>query len=236
MLSTNINTSNESEHQKIWKLLPWYVNHSLDPNEQDIVKAHLRHCIACRLELNQQQLLLAKMQQADLLQQVSQVSFAQLKKRIENQHPFLSNSQEDKSAQSKNVGKLFAPQFWSAIQFSALAASLVLLALPFLSNSTIEQVNLTGEYRTLANPVHGEQKNNMLRIVFSEHANPKQISAALHSVSGQIIKGPLQNGVYEVQIGNEQTGLQEVKTAISNLRNNKIVVFAELAHGLSTAD
>lgn len=236
MLSTNINTSSESEHQKIWKLLPWYVNHSLDPSEQDIVKAHLKNCIACRLEFNQQKLLLAKMQQTDLLQQVSQVSFAQLKKRIENQHTLIPTARKDESSRSNNAGKLFAPQFLSAIKFTALAASLVLLALPFLSTSSIEQSNLTGEYRTLANPVQGEQKNNMIRIVFSEHANPKHISAALHSVSGQIVKGPLQNGVYEVQIGDEHTDLQEVKTAISNLRNNKIVIFAELAHGLSTVD
>ena len=87
MLSSNIKILSNSEHQKVWDLLPWYVNYSLDPAEQDIVKKHIKTCVTCRIELNQQQQVFEKMQQTDLLQQVSQVSFAQLKKRIEGDNP-----------------------------------------------------------------------------------------------------------------------------------------------------
>ncbi len=85
MSSSNIKVSSNSEHQKVWDLLPWYVNHSLDPAEQDTVNKHIKTCITCRIELNQQQQVLEKIQRTDLLQQVSQVSFAQLRKRMEEQ-------------------------------------------------------------------------------------------------------------------------------------------------------
>lgn len=233
MLSTNIKTTNKDEHQKIWELLPWYVNHSLDPAEQDTVKKHIKTCIACRLELNQQQQLLDKMQQTDLLQQVSQVSFAQLKKRIEENHrPYILTQQN----KSQKEGKLFSHQLFSVVKFTALAASLVLMALPFISNLLIEESNLTGEYRTLANPIQGEQKSNIIRIVFTERLSAEQVATVLSDVSGHIVKGPSQNGVYEIQIGNQQTDFQQVKEAISHLRNNKFVIFAELAHGLPVAD
>ncbi len=233
MLSTNIKTTSKDEHQKIWELLPWYVNHSLDPAEQDTVKKHIKTCIACRLELNQQQQLLEKMQQTNLLQQVSQVSFAQLKKRIEQRHRPDTFAQQNESPKE---GKLFSLQFDTVVKFTALAASLVLMALPFISNLLIEESNLTGEYRTLANPIQGEQKSNIIRIVFTEHLSAEQVTTVLSGVSGHIIKGPSQNGVYEIQIGDEQTDFQEIKDAISHLRNNKFVIFAELAHGLPVAD
>ena len=232
MLSSNIKVPNNSEHQKTWDLLPWYINHSLDPAEQDIVKKHIKTCITCRIELNQQQRVFEKMQQTDLLQQVSQVSFAQLKKRIEEPKLYVLT----KHNEPKKELKFFSHQFLSFIKYTALAASLLLLALPFMLDSLIDKPELKGDYRTLANSIEGEQRNNFIRVIFADQSNPEQIEAILSSVSGHIVKGPSQNGVYEVQIGNQQADSQEVKDAISHLRKNTSVIFAELAHGLPSSD
>ncbi|MBP6057680.1 MAG: zf-HC2 domain-containing protein [Nitrosomonas sp.] len=233
MLSSNIKILSNSEHQKVWDLLPWYVNYSLDPAEQDIVKKHIKTCVTCRIELNQQQQVFEKMQQTDLLQQVSQVSFAQLKKRIEEQPgPYVLA----KHSEPKRQLKFFSHQFLSFVKYTALAASLLLLALPFMMDSLIDKPELTGDYRTLANSIESEQRNNFIRIIFADQSNPEQIEAILNSVSGHIVKGPSQNGVYEVQIGNQQTDSQEVKDAISHLRKNTSVIFAELAYGLPASD
>jgi len=233
MLSSNIKASSNSEHQKVWDLLPWYVNHSLDPAEQDIVNMHVKTCITCRIELNQQQQVLAKIQQTDLLQQVSQISFAQLKRKIEEQPKLNTFSKHN---EPKKEPKLFLRQFPSFLKYTALAASLLLLALPFMSNSLMDQSKLTGDYRTLANSIAGEQSNNRIHIVFADPSNSKQIEAILDNVSGHIVKGPSQHGVYEVQIGNQQTDSQEVKNAISYLRKNTLVIFAELVHGSPSSD
>jgi hypothetical protein len=233
MSFTNIKVTSKSEHQKVWDLLPWYVNHSLDTAEQDVVKNHVRTCITCRIELNQQQQVFEKIQQTDFLQQVSQVSFAQLKKRIEEQPKLCALAKHNKP---KKELKFFSHQFPGFVKYTALAASLLLLATPFMLNSPIDKPELKGEYRTLANSTEGKQKNNIVRIVFADQPGPEQIEAILNSVSGHIVKRPSKNGVYEVQIGNQQTNSQEVNDAISHLRKNKLVIFVELAQGLPYSD
>lgn len=233
MFSSNIKASNSNEHQGVWELLPWYVNHSLEPAEQDIVKKHIKTCVTCRIELNQQQQVFEKMQQIDLLQQVSQVSFAQLKKRIEERPKFDVSAKHDKPQKEL---KHFSHQLVSFVKHTALAASLLLLALPFMLDSQFSKPELKGDYRTLANSVEGKQNNNFVRVVFADQSNLEQIEAILSSVSGHIVKGPSQNGVYEVQIGNQQTNSQEIKDAILHLRKNTSVIFAESAYGSPSSD
>ena len=233
MLSSNITVPSSSEHQKVWDLLPWYVNHSLDSVEQDIVNKHVKTCITCRIELNQQQQVLAKIQQTDLLQQVSQVSFAQLRKRIEEQPSLYTLAKHN---EPEKEPKFFSRQFLNFLKYTTLAASLLLLALPSMLHSLIDQSALTGNYRTLANSIDDERRGNRIHIIFADQVNSEQIEAILSNVSGHIVKGPSQKGVYEVQIGNQQTNSQIVKDTISHLRKNTSVVFAELAHGLPSSD
>lgn len=233
MLSSNSEVPSNNEHQRVWHLLPWYINHSLDPAEQDIVIKHIKTCVTCRIELNQQQQVIENMQKIDLLQQISQVSFAQLKKKIDEQ-PKLHTV--GKHEEPQNELKLSAYRLPNFVRYTALAASLLLLALPLILDSQIDKSGLKGDYRTLANSVESEQRSNMIRIVFADPSNPEQIETILSDVSGHIVKGPSENGVYEVQIGNQQTNSQEVKDAISHLRNNTLVIFAEQAHRSPASD
>lgn len=233
MALTDIKITSKSEHQEVWNLLPWYVNHSLDPAEQDFVKKHAKTCVTCRIEINQQQQLFEKIQQPDLLQQVSQVSFAQLKKRVREQSKLSASVEQAKPEREQ---KNFSHQFPSFVKYTALAASLLLLAMPFMLNLPTDDLELKGDYRTLANPAEGEHKNNIIRIVFAEHSGTEQIEAILNGVSGHIIKGPSKNGIYEVQIGNRQANSLGVNDAISQLRKNSLVVFAEPSRESPSSD
>ena len=69
MLSSDTQAPSNNEHQKVWTLLPWSVNQSLDSIEQAFVNRHVKTCITCRIELNQQQQVFDKIQQAGILQQ-----------------------------------------------------------------------------------------------------------------------------------------------------------------------
>ena len=210
----NIKDTSSSEHQKVWSILPWYINHSLDLAEHEFVKSHVKTCITCRNELNQQHKLFEKMQQSDHLQQVSQVSFTQLKKRMVEQ------------PEPKKILKLHSHQFLGFIKYIAIAASLLLLSTPLIFNSAVVEPELTGEYRTLANSTEKGPRNNIVRVVFLDQLDSEQIEALLNSVSGHIVKGPSNNNIYEIQIGHQQ----ELTDAISYLRENSEVVFAEPAH------
>lgn len=233
MALTDFKITRKSEHQEVWNLLPWYVNHSLDPAEQDFVRKHVKTCVTCRIEINQQQQLFEKIHQPDLLQQVSQVSFAQLKKRMQEQSKLSTFAEQAKPSQAQ---KFFSRQLLGFVKYTALAASLLLLAMPFMLNLPTDDPELKGDYRTLANPAEGEHKNNIIRIVFAEHSGTEQIETILNGVSGHIIKGPSKNGIYEVQIGNRQANSLEVDDAISQLRKNSLVVFAEPSHELPSSD
>lgn len=236
MVSTQIKMTNQSEHQRAWDLLPWYINRSLDPAEHAIVKNHIKTCITCRIELNQQERLFREIQQTDLLQQVSQASFVQLKKRIETQPEVYISSNSD--VLNKNL--IFFPfqiRFLSFAKYTALAASLLFLTVPFMLNSLTVQPEIEGAYRTLASSTESADNiNNVVRIVFADHPDSEQIDAVVHSVSGHIIKGPSPNGVYEVQIGDHQTDSHQVNDAIFRLREHSSVIFAELAQGLSVSE
>jgi hypothetical protein len=233
MSLANTKVTNRNEHQEAWNLLPWYVNRSLDLVEQDFVKNHVKTCITCRIEINQQQRLLERMQQTDLLQQVSQDSFTKLRKRIEEQPKPCALAEHKKP---KRALELHSRQLFGFVKYTALAASLLLLAMPFMLNSPTDKPELKGEYRTLANPTEGKQKNNIVRIVFADQPGPEQIEAILNNISGHIVKGPSKNEVYEVQIGNQQANPQGVNDAISHLRKNPLVVFADPAHELPSSD
>ena len=233
MISSNNGIPTRSEHRQVWDLLPWYINNTLDPVEQANVRNHVKFCITCRIELNQQQQLVENMQKIDLMEQISQVSFAQLKAKIEKQ-PNLRTPVNH--SETKNDAFFSSRQFLGFVQYTALAASLLLLSLPFMLGSLIDITELRSDYRTLANPVVGEESTNLLRIVFSDPSDPEQINAILNRVSGRIINGPSDNGVYLVQVGDQHTSSQDIKNAIAHLHNDSRIIFAELAHGLSSSD
>ncbi|MXS81938.1 zf-HC2 domain-containing protein [Nitrosomonas oligotropha] len=232
MSSTMINVTGKNEHQKVWNLLPWYVNHSLDAVEKDRVRNHIRTCIACRIELQQQQQLFEEMQQTDLLRQVSQAAFAQLRKRIERQSVIRPVTRPNQPGEESKPSSGQSPTF---VKHIALAASLLLLAMPFMLHLPVNEPALTAEYRTLASAPENTPAHNLVRIVFADQPDLKQIGAILHSVSGHIVQGPSENGIYEIQIGDRHTRPQEIDAAIAHLRNNNQIIFAERVQGLQPA-
>lgn len=233
MTITTTRTVTENEHERAWNLLPWYINRSLDSTEQTQVKNHIRSCVACRIELRQQQQLFDKIQQTELLQQVSQVSFAKLKNQIK------AVPKPTTPADHKKYRKLPTASMHhcsGAMKYAALAASLFLLASVLIFESPVDMPKLSGEYRTLANATESMPKN-IARIAFVEDKlEPQQIEAILHGVSGHIVKGPSNNGIYEIQIGNYETSQPVLDDAILQLRNNALVIFAEFSQGQSSSD
>ena len=213
MSYTHSKETGHNEHQKIWNLLPWYVNETLGPAEREAVKLHIKTCIPCRIELGQQQQLFEKIQQTDLLQQASRVSYAQLKKKIKIQNGLESD-------------KFRISDF---VKYAALAASLLLLAMPLMLNNSIVEPAPDNTYRTLANPVENEPKKNIVRVVFASESDPDQIDRLVKSVTGHVVEGPSKNGIYKIQIDTRKTSRQAVDDAVSSLQNSPLVVFAELA-------
>ena len=81
-MSVNSKINSNHEHRAVWSLLPWFINRTLSAAEQVRVESHIKTCITCRIELKQQRQVYDNIQQAELMQQMSNASFNQLKKRI----------------------------------------------------------------------------------------------------------------------------------------------------------
>lgn len=44
-----------AEHEKVWDLIPWYVNGTLDPGEAALAERHIAACLDCQAELVRQE-------------------------------------------------------------------------------------------------------------------------------------------------------------------------------------
>lgn len=235
-MSVNNKFSRNREHQEVWELLPWFINHSLSAAEHTRVENHVKTCVTCRIELKQQQQVYENIQQADLLQQVSNASFKQLKKRIEVQP---GGSQLATGHNKHGHFQIFSFQFPGFTKYIALAASVLLLTTTLIFNVLHEEPELRNEYRTLSRSAEPHQENqhpNLVRVIFADETDSSQIHAIVNSVSGHIINGPYKNGMYEIRIDSEQTYSKEITDTIARLRNNTNVIFAELARGSLSPD
>ncbi|MCB1950037.1 MAG: zf-HC2 domain-containing protein [Burkholderiales bacterium] len=228
-MSVNSKINSNHEHREVWSLLPWFINRTLNATEQARVESHIKTCITCRIELKQQRQVYDNIQQAELMQQMSNASFNQLKKRIETQ-PVSQLALFRKKLD--NFQKLFF-QFPFSRKSFALAFGVLLVTTTFIFNAMHEQTLSENEYRTLAQssaPLQESKKPNLIRVIFTDETDAAQIDTIVSGVYGHIVNGPYKNGVYEILIDGEQKYSMETTDAISALRNNTHVIFAELAH------
>ncbi|MCB1986131.1 MAG: zf-HC2 domain-containing protein [Burkholderiales bacterium] len=226
-MNSKINSNHE--HRKVWSLLPWFINQTLSATEQARVESHIRTCITCRIELKQQRQVYENIQQAELLQQISNASFNQLKKRIDTQPASLFASFRKRL---DNFQKFFF-QFPGLGKQFALTFGILLITTTLIFNATLEKPQAGSEYRTLAQspePLQEIKKPNLIRVIFTDETDVAQIDTIVSSVYGHIVNGPYKNGVYEILIDSEQKYSMEATDAIRELRDNANVIFAELAH------
>ena len=227
-MSVNSKIDNNREHREVWGLLPWFINRTLNAEEQARVESHIKTCLTCRIELKQQRHVYENIQQAELLQQMSSASFNQLKMRIDTQPV----------SQLASFGKILERfqraffQFPDLRKHLALTFGIVLVTTAFIFNATLEMNLSDNEYRTLAQPsesLHESKNTNLIRVIFTDETDMAQIDTIVDSVYGHIVNGPYQNGIYEILIDGEQKYSMEATDVISELRNNANVFFAELA-------
>ncbi|MCP5245651.1 MAG: zf-HC2 domain-containing protein [Burkholderiales bacterium] len=227
-MSVNSKTGSNREHREVWGLLPWFINRTLSAEEQARVEGHIKTCLTCRIELKQQRQVYENIQQAELLQQMSNASFNRLKMRIDTQP----------ASRSASFGKRFENfqrfffQFPDFRRHLALTFAIVLVTTVLIFNTTLEMNLPDNEYRTLAKlseSLDESRKSNLIRVIFTDETDVAQIDAIVGSVHGHIVNGPYQNGIYEILIDGEQKYSMEATDAINALRNNAHVFFAELA-------
>ncbi len=192
--TNQLHPHDEAAHSQVQDLLPWYVINTLQPEEQQLVQAHLQTCAACQDDLQWQQRLKAgepgkpetgtapdvDRALARLLPKLDEQVRAAKVKRADN---FMARLRALLTADGK------APVRWvMAAQTAVIVGLVVHMTLPRQDNSS---------YRVLGN---GERSSGNIVVVFKPETTVKDIQRIMSINDARIIDGPTVTNAYLLNV------------------------------------
>jgi anti-sigma factor RsiW len=194
-------------HERPFELLPWFVNGTLKPAERDAFEQHARTCIACRLELKEQQRLQAAVRAQPAVHLSAQAGLEQLDRALADGTP-------------TRGARRFTRRYAALRPFALATAAGVALVAFLLWLTPLPQPG-GGPYTTLATP---PVEAPLVDVVFARDTTADEITALLADVGGEIVAGPSEVGRYTVRIGGD-SDVAEVDGALATLSADTRVRF-----------
>jgi anti-sigma factor RsiW len=180
-----------SAHREVERLLPWYVNGTLDDELRERVQLHLADCVRCRRELEQCHELKLACSDTVIAHDVG-AAFERLRQRIE--------TSEKETTRRRRFD--FARFEWrEAPTWLRWTAAVQLLAIVALSLSVIGYEPLAPAYRTLGNAdaqatVESGAPSHHLVVVFDSELSQARMRVLLRASQARVIDGPSEAGAY----------------------------------------
>ena len=236
MNSTNtelhiLNTTYNS-HKTIIKLLPNYINSSLNVAENTKIENHLSNCYICQSELS-------RLQQIENKKKLTNNKFSILgyifksqpfnQKKLNNTSVF--NQSEAVSFKINNIPNIISLPMPALAMVSTIFVSLLLPRLLFRSP---EEINTT-QFKTLSNSEIASVQKNAIRVIFLDDTQKTNIDNLLDSVNGRITSGPNEQGEYSIAIDSELNA-KNVVGVIESIKKDTNVLFAEPGYTTLTSD
>lgn len=226
----------ERAHQRIWELLPWYVNGTLLEAEREKVEEHLSGCSRCRAEAE------ACRRTAQAVRSLGEVAPSphpvQFQRVLARLGEAETAGREKSPGRRRRTGSFQAGSrpLWMALAAQAavilvLAGALVWDRLSISPDTApdIAAAPPPAAYRTLSDPApRPDPGAARLRVMFSPSATEKEIRALLGAIRGEIKAGPSPMGLYTVEI---PAGSDPLSVILVRLRSEPQVTFAEPAAG-----
>jgi hypothetical protein len=220
-----------SNHDEMWMLLPWYANGSLKGSELERVKAHVQVCLVCRRELASQTMLAKHLEHTPRVEISCKPSFERLMSRIREEEGIEANRNSQIQGKTKkplNWKNWFHAHLTPQHLTAAFATGLLAIAIPLLLSET-HKADIKS-YHTVANQNSLDRFNqNDIRVVFADQVTEREVSNLIGSIHGNIVDGPNTEGTYTVRISDGANEGESLSQALSQLRGNKSVIFAEPA-------
>ncbi len=191
----------DDQHQQTRALLAWYINGTLDPDEDALVEAHLAQCPACRAELAEERRLVADLPEPQATLDAD-AGWAAMRRRMEQATP---PEAEDDLLPPDNVVALPARSFWRrpiplgwALTAQAAALALVVGAGSLWSGHGTVHGPAPGTYhaRSAPTPMSGA---NML-VMFRSDLPESDMRSILLAHDAQLAGGPNANGAYLLHV------------------------------------
>ncbi len=219
----------ERSHQRVWELLPWYVNGSLAQPERERVEAHLAACRRCEEEVRACRRTAAEIAGAgEVAPSPHPIQFQRVLARIE---------ESDREERRHGGGWRILAPFRSLVQATprplrgalVAQAAVIFLLVGFLAWGSLRPgspalASSPAVYRTLSDPAPAPVPTFRLRVMFSPKATEREIRGLLLGIRGEITAGPSPLGLYTVEVpaaGDPAAGV------LARLRSEPQVTFAE---------
>ena len=226
----------EKLHERVWSLLPWYVNGTLPQRERERVEAHLEACRRCQEEER------ACRRTAEAVQGAGEVAPTPHPVQLQRVLARIEEAErEEQIPRMSRIGQWRLPSPFRALleatpralrgALVAQVAIIILLAGLLLwqkLRSGPEGVPSPAVYRTLSDAPAARGPVLRLRVMFSPQATEPQIRELLLDVRGEITAGPSTIGVYTVEVPAGRDSLQAV---LVRLRSESRVMLVEPAAG-----
>ncbi|PYQ59527.1 MAG: hypothetical protein DMF53_18620 [Acidobacteria bacterium] len=217
----------ERVHQRVWELLPWYVNGSLAERERERVETHLAACLRCQEEER------ICRRTAGEVAKGGEVAPAPHPVQLQR---MLARIEESEREEKESAGpwRLLAP-LRSLVQATprplrgalVAQAAVILLLVGFLGWSSLRPTNQT--FVTKSDPAPAPVPTVRLRVMFSPRATEKEIRELLQGIRGKITAGPSPSGAYVVEV---PAAGDPTDVVLARLRSEpQVVMFAQPAAG-----
>ncbi|HSF48373.1 MAG TPA: hypothetical protein VLA73_08430 [Burkholderiales bacterium] len=217
-------------HQKVWEILPWYVNGTLEDHEHEFVARHILRCQTCADEVVRCQSIATAVRSAEEgARTPSPEHLARLMERIDRGS--MSGAPERWRIRVREwIEKIqLAFQETPSLFRWALAAetaAIILLAAAILLQASVAPSLL---YRTLSDTGSGVEPDRVhLQVVFADDITEREIRTLLSSIGATIVAGPTPMAVYTVALtADDREAPARTRETLAVLRAHPKVRLAE---------
>jgi hypothetical protein len=183
-------------HRDVERLLPWYVNATLDATESDLVRAHLGECTQCRAEVAS----LRALQDAGSVDEPHEYDahaidrdWSRLRNRLHAQQRIAARSPVQRV---RSGWRLSAP--WMRVALAAQVGVVAVLAVLVFRGQGDNASNDNHTYRTLSSPAAPAATGDTLLVVFDPRLTDAQMRELLGANHARIVDGPNTAGAFLV--------------------------------------
>jgi hypothetical protein len=212
-------------HGECWKLLPWIANESASANELARIEQHLHDCKQCQEELEFQRQLRNAIRAEEAVVLAPQTSLQKLMQRIDS----AEDEQTDGPAPPQAVARAATPRAPRWLAIAAAVQGVVITALLTALWWQQSRDTMTESRFTTLTTQTVAARGAVIRVVFAGDTALDEVNQVLHSIDAQVVAGPSEAGVYTLRLTGDSAQESKVRNAITRLRADNRVMFAEPA-------
>jgi anti-sigma factor RsiW len=193
--------SDGNHHQKVWEILPWYVNGTLEGDEHEFVARHILRCQSCADEVVRCQSIATAVRSAEEATRMpSPEHLASLMERIDRGSA--SAAPEHWRIRVREWIEKIRLAFQETPSLLRWALAAETAAIVLLAAAIILQASVAPSfYRTLSAAGSGPEPGRVhLQVVFADDITEREIRALLSSIGATIVAGPTPMAVYIVAL------------------------------------